>query len=416
MMRRGSGLIATAARKLAPRCAAPGGAVRFASTDNLKRTLVYHEHVKAGGIMVDFADYAMPVQYKDTPQGQSIIESVKQCRTKAGLFDVSHMCSLRWRGKDAIAFLESVTVADIENMPMGKGSLSLITNEQGGIIDDTMITKTSDAKGDHIYQVINAGCAPKDLKHFEEQLGKFGGDVSLEVQWDKRGLYALQGPEAVNVMQRWNPTFDFSKMNFGDAVNMKLKGMDAFVARCGYTGEDGFEIFVWEENAVTMWQQLCAEPEVMPAALGARDTLRLEAGLCLYGHDIDHTTTPSEAGLSWTIGKARRVEGARKFPGSELILAQVADPKSVRKLRTGFVCKGAPAREGAEILSMDGEPIGTVTSGAVSPINKTNISMGYIKKPFNKKGTEIQVVVRGKKSSAVTCPMPFVPTKYYKTP
>lgn len=223
--------------------------------------------------------------------------------------------------------------------------------------------------------------------------------------------------DAVKVMQRMNPSFDFAKMSFGEAAEMKLSGMNTFVARCGYTGEDGFEIFVWEENAVKMWQELCAQPEVMPAGLGARDTLRLEAGLCLYGHDIDDTTTPSEAGLSWTVGQARRAAGARKFLGSDIVLAQVADPKNmVKRLRTGLVGKGAPAREGAEILSADGEPIGTVTSGAVSPINKTNISMGYIKKPFNKKGTEIQVVVRGKKSPAVTTPMPFVPTKYYKAP
>jgi len=388
---------------------------RFMATDNLKKTLVYDEHVKAGGQMVDFADYAMPVQYKDAEKAQSIIDSVKHVRTKAGLFDVSHMCSIRWRGKDAIKFVESVTVADIQGLPMGFGSLSLIPNEKGGIIDDTMITKTSDEKGDHIYQVVNAGCAPKDLAYFEEKLGKFGGDVSMEVQWDNRGLYALQGPEAKNVMQKLCPSYDFKKMSFGQAANMELAGMKCFVARCGYTGEDGFEIFVPEENAVKLWQTLMADPAVYPSGLGARDTLRLEAGLCLYGHDIDDNTTPTMAGLSWTVGKARRAEGAAPFPGSDIILPQVKEgAKSVKEMRVGLIPEGAPAREGAEITLESGEVVGRVTSGAVSPILKHNISMGYIKRPHNKSGNEVMVKVRGKSKKAKVVKMPFVPTSYYK--
>lgn len=366
--------------------------------------------------MVDFADYLMPVQYKDSPKAQSIIESTKHCREKAGLFDVSHMCSIRWRGKDAIAFVESVTVADVEGLAPGTGTLSLITNEQGGIIDDTMITKTTDRLGPHIYQVVNAGCAPKDLKYFEEKLGKFGGDVQMEVHWDNRGLYALQGPQAVSVMQRLIPNVDFKLFPFGSASIMTLQGMEIFVARCGYTGEDGFEIFVPEENAVKLWRLLIDQPEVMPSGLGARDALRLEAGLCLYGHDIDDTTSPSEAGLSWTVGKARRAPGARPFPGSKRILEEVADAKKVRRSRVGLVPVGAPAREGAVITDLEGKAIGKVTSGAVSPMLKTNISMGYIDKPHNKAGTKIQVTVRGKTSAAEVVKMPFVPTKYYKLP
>jgi len=375
---------------------------------------VHGEHVKAGGSLVDFAGYAMPVQYKDTAQAQSIIDSVKHVRTKAGLFDVSHMCSLRWRGKDAIKFVESVTVADIQGLAMNTGTLSVIPTDTGGIIDDTMITKTVDAQGEHVYQVINAGCADKDLAYFKGKMADFKGDVSLEVQWDNRGLYALQGPEAVKVMARLAPSYDFKNMGFGVAADIVLSGMPCFVARCGYTGEDGFEIFVPEKDAVALWQMLVNEPEVMPSGLGARDTLRLEAGLCLYGHDIDDTTTPSSAGLSWTVGKARREPGAAPFPGSEIILAQVAAPKTVRKVRTGLVPKGAPAREGAEICLEDGTIIGKVTSGAVSPILKHNISMGYIDKPYNKAATQIFVKVRGKMSPAVTTKMPFVPTKYYK--
>jgi aminomethyltransferase len=364
--------------------------------------------------MVDFAGYSMPVQYKDTAQAQSIIDSVKHVRSKAGLFDVSHMCSLRWRGKDAIKFVESVTVADVQGLGMNMGTLSVIPTEEGGIIDDTMITKTMDAEGEHIYQVINAGCADKDLAHFKAKMADFKGDVSLTVQWDDRGLYALQGPEAVKVMTKLAPAHDFKSMGFGAAADMKVAGIDCFVARCGYTGEDGFEIFVPGKYAVELWQKLIEEPEVMPSGLGARDTLRLEAGLCLYGHDIDDTTTPSMAGLSWTVGKARREPGATPFPGMHKILPQVADPKTVRKVRVGLVPKGAPAREGAEITSADGTVIGKVTSGAVSPILKHNISMGYIDKPHNKAGTEVMVKVRGKSSPAIVTKMPFVPTKYYK--
>lgn len=377
---------------------------------------MYDENVKIGGVMVDFADYLMPVQYKDSPKAQSIIDSTKHCREKAGLFDVSHMCSIRWRGKDAIAFVESVTVADVEGLAPGTGTLSLITNEQGGIIDDTMITKTTDQLGPHIYQVVNAGCAPKDLKYFEEKLGKFGGDVKMEVHWDNRGLYALQGPQAVTVMQRLVPNVDFKLFPFGSASIMTVQGMECFVARCGYTGEDGFEIFVPEENAVKLWRLLLDQKEVMPSGLGARDALRLEAGLCLYGHDIDDTTSPSEAGLGWTVGKARRAAGARPFPGSKRILEELADAKKVRRSRVGLVPQGPPAREGAVITDQEGKTIGKITSGAVSPILKHNISIGYIDKPHNKAGTKVQVTVRGKTNPAEVVKMPFVPTKYYKLP
>ena len=269
-------------------------------------------------------------------------------------------------------------------------------------------------QGEHIYQVINAGCADKDLAYFKDKLSAFKGDVSLTVEWDERGLYALQGPQAVSVMARLAPQHDFKQMGFGVASSIKVKGRECFVVRCGYTGEDGFEIFVPNAYAVEIWQLLMDQPEVMPAGLGARDTLRLEAGLCLYGHDIDDKTTPSMAGLSWTVGAGRRAPGAAPFPGGTKILAEVADPKLVRKVRVGLVPKGAPAREGAEITDAAGKTIGVVTSGAVSPMAKHNISMGYIDKPHNKAGTEVMVKVRGKSSPAIVTKMPFVPTKYYK--
>jgi aminomethyltransferase len=394
---------------------------RAFATDALKKTLVHDEHVASGGKMVDFAGYSMPVQYigkkDENPHALSIIESTTWTRSSASLFDVSHMCSIRWKGKDAAAFVERVTTADVHGLEPMKGGLSVIPNARGGIIDDTMVSRChSAAHGEHVYQVVNAGCAPKDIKHFEEQLGHFGGDVQMEVCWDDRGLFALQGPKAAAVVQRLCPSADIPRLAFGQSAWLVVEGAECLVTRCGYTGEDGFEIFVPGDAAVPVWRKLAGEPEVRLAALGARDALRLEAGLCLYGHDIDEDTTPSEAGLSWVVAKARR-EGARaNFIGHEKILAQVANPKGeVKKLRAGLAPKsGPPAREGASIETMEGEVVGTITSGTMSPVLKKNISMGYINKPFNKKDTELNVVVRGKKYPAVVTKMPFVPTQYHK--
>merc|ERR1719375_68613 len=370
--------------------------------------------------MVDFAGYSMPVQYvsKESAHSLSIIDSTKWTRESASLFDVSHMCSIRWTGKNAMDFVEHVTTADVYGMAPMRGGLSVIPNERGGIIDDTMVTKcVSKEHGEHVYQVINAGCAPKDIKHFEEQLGKFGGDVKMEVLWDDRGLFALQGPKAAEVLQRLSPSVDLSKIEFGQSLWVELEGGNCLVSRCGYTGEDGFEVFVPEESAVKLWCALRDAPEVRLAALGARDALRLEAGLCLYGHDLNEDITPSEAAISWVVGKARREPNAKnKFIGGERILAQIADPKNlVKKMRAGLLQTGGPpGREGAVVETQDGKQVGTLTSGTMSPVMRKNISMGYIEKPFNKQKTELQVVVRGKKYPAVVTKMPFVPTKYYK--
>eukprot|EP00931_Biecheleriopsis_adriatica_P105393 TRINITY_DN79952_c0_g1_i1.p1 TRINITY_DN79952_c0_g1~~TRINITY_DN79952_c0_g1_i1.p1 ORF type:complete len:449 (+),score=116.35 TRINITY_DN79952_c0_g1_i1:102-1349(+) len=395
------------------------GYPRAFSSGELKRTLTYEEHLKEGGKMVDFAGYAMPVQYlaKGSPHALSIIDSTKWTRESASLFDVSHMCSIRWTGKDAIDFVERVTTADIHGLKTMFGTLSVILNESGGVIDDTMVTKcNSKEHGDYVYQVVNAGCAPKDIKHFEEQLGKFGGDVKMEVLWDNRGLFAFQGPKAAEVVQRLSPSTDIKSVAFGQSLWMPIGGAECLVSRCGYTGEDGFEVFVPGEHAVAVWQLLASQPETRLAALGARDALRLEAGLCLYGHDLDEETTPNEAGLSWVIGKSRRDPAAKNpFIGSERVLAQLADKKLYTRLRAGLMpASGPPAREGADIETPEGQVVGKVTSGTMSPCLKKNISMGYIQKPFNKQGTDLQVVVRGKKYPAKVTKMPFVPTKYYK--
>lgn len=392
----------------------------FSSIAQLKKTITFDEHTSEGGKMVDFAGYAMPVQYSKSGSAHtlSIIESTKWTRESASLFDVSHMCSIRWTGKDAMDFVERVTTADVKGLGVMRGTLSVIPNERGGVIDDTMVTKChSDEHGEHVYQVINAGCADKDIKHFEAELGRFGGDVKMEVLWDGRGLFALQGPKASEVLQRMSPSADLSKISFGESFWLKLEGANCLVSRCGYTGEDGFEIFVPGDATLALWRRLKGEPEVRLAALGARDALRLEAGLCLYGHDLDEDTTPAEAGLSWVVGKARRDPTSKNpFVGSEHILAQLNDRTLVKKLRAGLMpSAGPPAREGAAIETPEGEVVGTVTSGSMSPCLRKNIAIGYINKPFNKQKTELKVVVRGKKYPAVVTKMPFVPTRYYKT-
>jgi len=391
----------------------------FAAAAELKKTLVHDEHVAEGGKMVDFAGYSMPVQYTKAgaPHTLSIIESTKWTRENASLFDVSHMCSIRWTGKDAMDFVERVTTADVHGLAPMRGTLSVIPNESGGVIDDTMVNKcVSKEHGEHVYQVVNAGCAPKDLKHFEAELGKFGGDVKMEVLWDDRGLFALQGPKAVQVLQRLSPSADLSTVAFGQSVWLPLEGVECLVTRCGYTGEDGVEVFVPGDAATKVWKKLASEPEVRLAALGARDALRLEAGLCLYGHDLDEDITPVEAGLAWVVAKARRDANAKnKFIGSEKILGQLADKSKYTKLRAGVLpLSGPPAREGAVVETRDGQPVGRITSGTMSPCLRKNVAMGYIDKPYNKVGTELQVVVRGKKYPAVATKMPFVPTKYYK--
>jgi len=407
--------MATAGRilgRLLPSLRAPARARGFA---DLKRTLVHGEHVADGGKLVDFAGYAMPVQYTKagSPHSLSIIESTKWTRESASLFDVSHMCSIRWTGKDAIDFVQHVTTADVRGLAPMRGTLSVILNEEGGVIDDTMVSKChSEAHGEHVYQVVNAGCAPKDLRHFEEQLARFGGDVRMDVLWDERGLFALQGPKAVDVVQRLSGA-DLAGVAFGESLWLPLEGAQCLVTRCGYTGEDGVEIFAPGAAAPALWQQLRAQPEVRLAGLGARDALRLEAGLCLYGHELSEQRTPSEAGLSWVVGKARR-EG-QPFIGHERVLAQIRDRSLVRELRAGLeVLSGPPAREGAIVETPEGKPVGTVTSGTMSPCLRRTVAMAYIEKPFNKQGTELQVVVRGKRHPAVTVKMPFVPTKYHK--
>jgi aminomethyltransferase len=348
---------------------------------------------------------AMPIQYKD-----SIMESTVNCRTNGSLFDVAHMCGLSLKGRGAIPFLESLVIADVAGLKDGTGTLTVFTNEKGGAIDDSIVTKVTDQ---HIYLVVNAGCRDKDLAHIEahmEAFNKKGGDVKWHIH-DERSLLALQGPLAAPTLQLLTKE-DLSKMYFSDFKMIDINGYACFLTRTGYTGEDGFEISVPSENAVDLAKAILekSEDKVRLTGLGARDSLRLEAGLCLYGNDMEQHITPVEAGLSWAIGKRRRAEGG--FLGADVILKQLQEGPKIR--RVGMFTQGPPARGHSELVSSSGEKIGEVTSGGFSPCLKKNIAMGYVKSGLHKAGTEFKVVVRGKSYDAVVTKMPFVPTKYYK--
>mmetsp|Transcript_26513 Transcript_26513/g.36613 ORF Transcript_26513/g.36613 Transcript_26513/m.36613 type:complete len:410 (-) Transcript_26513:111-1340(-) len=377
----------------------------FADDSNLKKTVLYDYHVANGGKCVPFAGWSMPIQYSD-----SIMDSTKWCRTNGSLFDVSHMCGITIKGKDAVKFLEKLVVGDIAGIPIGSGSLSVFTNEKGGCIDDTVVTKVAD---DEIYLVVNAGCREKDLAHMEAHLAPFkaaGGDVSMFVH-DERSLLALQGPQAAPTLAGLvGKDVDLSKMHFSQFRHMELAGVPCWVTRTGYTGEDGFEISIPHAGTLHLTENIMANEKVRLCGLGARDSLRLEAGLCLYGNDIEQDISPIEAGLTWTIGKSRRTDWS--MLGGEVLKQQLAD--GVSKRRVGLITSGPPSREGVAITTADGEEVGVVTSGGFSPNLQKNIAMGYVKKAFGKAGTELKVVVRGKVNNAVVTKMPFVETTYFK--
>lgn len=375
----------------------------YADDASLLKTVLYDFHVSHGAKMVPFAGYSMPIQYKD-----SIMDSTLNCRSNAALFDVSHMCGLTLKGKDAIKFLERLVVGDIVGLEDGNGTLSVFTNEKGGIIDDTVITKVN---GTEIYLVVNAGCREKDLAHLDKHLKAAkseGLDVSMVVH-DDRALLALQGPAAAPTLQGLVKD-DLSKMYFSNFRKLDIKGIPCFLTRTGYTGEDGFEISAPNSHAVELTEALLKNDKVKLAGLGARDALRLEAGLCLYGNDLNEDLTPIEAGLAWTVGKRRRE--AFDFLGGEVIKSQLAS--GVKQRRVGFISTGAPARQHSEVQTLDGKVVGEITSGAFSPCLKKNIAMGYVEKGFDKAGTQLKVVVRGKSNDATVTKMPFVKTTYYK--
>ena len=346
--------------------------------------------------MVPFAGYEMPVQY---PTG--IIAEHLHTRAQAGLFDVSHMGQIRLRGADAAGALEALVPGDLQALSLGQMRYTLLLNEKGGILDDLMVTRLEDG----LMLVVNAAYKDADLAHLRERLDH---RVAIEPRFE-RALLALQGPAAAAVLARFAAGVE--RMPFMSAAEVSVAGIPCFVTRSGYTGEDGFEVSVAPEDAEPLAERLLGELEVAPIGLGARDTLRLEAGLCLYGHDIDETTTPIEAGLAWTIGKRRRAEA--NFPGDEAILKQLADGPLRR--RVGIRPDGrAPAREGTIIQDPAGRGIGRITSGGFGPTVGAPIAMGYVDAAHAAEGASLNLVVRDVPRPAHVAPLPFVPTRYYR--
>lgn len=366
------------------------------TAEETRRTPLYDLHVELGGKMVPFAGYEMPVQYT-----AGIMSEHKHTRTGAGLFDVSHMGQVRLVGENAAEALESLVPADVRGLPPGQMRYSQFTNDSGGILDDLMITN----RGDDLLLVVNAACKAQDIAHLQNRLG---GRVAVEPMPD-RGLIALQGPQAAQVLSRL--ASDAADLVFMTAMPMRVAGVDCYVSRSGYTGEDGFEISMPENAAETVARALLADERVLPIGLGARDSLRLEAGLCLYGHDIDESTSPVEAGLTWSIPKHRRQNGG--FPGSDVVARHLSE--GVARRRVGILPDGrAPAREGAEIVDNDGNKIGAVTSGGFGPTADRPVAMGYVAVDHAKVGSAVNLVVRGRSLPAHVAKLPFVPQRYFR--
>ena len=368
--------------------------------ENLLKTPLYDLHVEAGGKMVPFAGYSMPVQY---PLG--IMKEHLHTRDKAGLFDVSHMGQAYVRsvdGSDPAKVLEEIMPSALAVLKPGKMRYTLLLNDNGGIEDDLMVTRTFDPEGS-LYIVVNAACKEKDYGILED---RFAGRLALEPLED-HALLALQGPKAEDVLAELDPRV--RDMVFMEGTMVTLEGVVCWVARCGYTGEDGFEISVPKEEAPALAARLLKNDDVEWIGLGARDSLRLESGLCLSGHDFNDETSPVEASLNFALGKKRREEG--DFIGGERILKELAEGTSKRLV--GILPSGrAPAREGVEIADLDGNVIGKVTSGGFGPTVSGPVAMGYVPAELAEVGTDIQLIVRGKMLAAKVAQTPFIEQRY----
>ncbi len=362
----------------------------------LLRTPLHALHVELGAKMVPFAGYDMPVQY---PAG--ILKEHLHTREKAGLFDVSHMGQAFLSGDDPARALECVTPADLAGLKEGMQRYGLLLNDAGGIKDDFMTSRLIGERA--LYLVVNASMKESDFAYISERLKGF----AVLTPRPERALLALQGPAAEAVLARQAP--GIASLTFMKVVRADLAGVPAIVSRTGYTGEDGFEISVDGRDAEKLARVLLKEPEVLPIGLGARDSLRLEAGLCLYGHDIDETTDPVEADLVWSIGKRRKME--KDFPAAEKIMDEIFN--GVRRKRVGIRPDGkAPARDNTDIADKSGRVIGRITSGGFGPSLNAPVAMGYVEAAFAPDGTEIDLLVRGKALPARVVPMPFVPHGY----
>ena len=377
----------------------------------LLHTPLYALHLELGARMVPFAGYSMPVQY---PTG--VLAEHLHTRTGAGLFDVSHMGQLRLMGPQAAAAFESLMPVDVIDLPVGKQRYGLLLNDAAGILDDLMFVNRNYAAGGDIFVVVNGACKAADIAHIQASIGQRCSVIACP----ERALLALQGPQAVTALERLCPGIGRLVFMTGGQFQLRCANqfVDAFITRSGYTGEDGFEISVHADHADTLARSLLAQAEVRPIGLGARNSLRLEAGLCLYGNDLDTTTTPVEANLLWALQKVRRAGGARAggFPGADIVLAQLAggDGAPTRR-RVGLrALERIPVREHTLIQTVDGTPAGEVTSGLLGPSINQPVAMAYVAVAHAAIGTRLDAIVRGKPVPMEIVPMPFVPNRYFR--
>ncbi len=372
---------------------------------NLLTTPLNALHLELGARMVPFAGYSMPVQY---PAG--LVAEHHHTRTAAGLFDVSHMGQLRLVGPDAAAAFESLMPVDVAGLGLHKQRYGLLLNDDGGIIDDLMFVN----RGEDIFVIVNGACKHGDLAHIQARIG---GRCTIEPQFD-RALLALQGPQAVTALARMLPGVDQLVFMTGMSASWQgAAGADIYVTRSGYTGEDGFEISLPASAADAFARALLAQPEVKPIGLGARNSLRLEAGLCLYGNDIDTTTTPVEASLNWAMQKVRRSGGARAggFPGADKVLAQLDGTQPAQRLRVGLVgLERVPVREHVELQNDAGQKVGEVTSGLLAPTADKPVALAYVQAEYAAVGTRLNAMVRGKAVPMEVSALPFVPNRYHR--
>ena len=393
-----------------------------ATPSDLLKTPLHALHLELGARMVPFAGYAMPVQY---PAG--LMAEHKHTRASAGLFDVSHMGQLKLVGTDAAAALETLMPVDVQSLGVHKQRYGLLLTDQGTIIDDLMLVNWGDPaaasagntlpraagerEGPQLFLIVNGACKAGDIAHLRARIG----DRCQVLPMPERGLLALQGPKAVDALARLVPGVEH--LVFMTGAPFSWHGTDLYITRSGYTGEDGFEISVHESQAEAFARGLLAQPEVQPIGLGARNSLRLEAGLCLYGNDIDTTTTPVEAGLNWAMQKVRRTGGARAggFPGADVVLAQLDGTPAPARRRIGLIAQErVPVREHTELQDMNGQRVGEVTSGLLGPSVDQPIAMAYVTPESAAVGTLLKAIVRGKPVPMQVVAMPFLPPRYHR--
>jgi aminomethyltransferase len=375
---------------------------RLPEEQHLLQTPLHGLHLELGARMVPFAGYSMPVQYPD-----GLLAEHRHTRASASLFDVSHMGQLRLAGAEAAAAFETLMPVDLIGLPVGKQRYGLLLTAAGTIIDDLMVVN----RGADLFAIVNGACKAGDIKHIREGIGSRCEVVALP----ERALLALQGPKAVDALARLVP--GAPELVFMTGAPYAWNGSELFITRSGYTGEDGFEISVHEAQAPALARALLTQPEVRPAGLGARNSLRLEAGLCLYGNDMDTTTTPVEAALAWAIPRVRRSGGARAggFPGADKVLGQLEGSVPIAKQRVGLMgLDGVPVREHAALQDERGQSLGEVTSGLLGPTVGKPVAMAYVPPALAAPGTRVQALVRAKPVVMEVCAMPFVPNRYYR--